>query len=119
MGESPKPHRAVACGASFCDWISQIRPSTFQLSLTALKWSDACRGPLSLAPRLYVLPAELNPFKDLFRRLGVPEQFTAQQFLGVLADLAAAAGSEPLSARELDQAIACIQVGSCMSRCSC
>ena len=79
----------------------------------------ACRGPLSLAPRLYVLPAELNPFKDLFRRLGVPEQFTAQQFLGVLADLAAAAGSNPLSARELDQAIACIQVSSRLPCCSC
>ena len=69
-------------------------------------------GPLNLAPRLYVVPAELAPFKDLFLRFGAHGEFSVAQFCGFLADLAATSGGESLSAQELDQALAVTQVGS-------
>ena len=65
---------------------------------------------MNLAPRLYVLPGELAPFRDLFVRLRVPEQFTGQQYTGLLADLAQSDNGQPLSPGELEQAITIVQV---------
>lgn len=57
-----------------------------------------------------MVPGELAPFRDLFRQLGVPEQFTAQQYAGVLASLARDLPKRSLPAKELEQAVAVVQV---------
>jgi D-alanyl-D-alanine carboxypeptidase len=59
-----------------------------------------------------VVPAELAPFKELFLRFGAQLEFSANQYTAFLADLAASAGGEPLSAQELDQALAVSQVNA-------
>lgn len=41
------------------------------------------RGPINLAPWLFVIPLELAPFKDLLSALGVPPSFTARQYCQV------------------------------------
>ena len=41
------------------------------------------RGPLNLAPWLYVIPLELAPFRELLGALGVPPAFTAHQYCQV------------------------------------
>ena len=67
------------------------------------------RGPLDLAPWLYVTPAELAPFRDLLLRLGAREAFSAAQYAGVLAAMAKRAGGQPLDATTLAQAISIVQ----------
>jgi len=57
-----------------------------------------------------VVPAELAPFKELFLRFGAHHEFSADQFTSFLADLATSTAGEPLSAQELDQALAVSQV---------
>ena len=68
------------------------------------------RGPLDLAPWLYVTPAELAPFRDLLLRLGAREAFSAVQYAAVLAAMAKRAGGQPLDAITLAQAISIVQV---------
>ena len=67
------------------------------------------RGPLDLAPWLYVTPAELAPFRDLLLRLGAREAFGAAQYASVLAAMAKHAGSQPLDATTLAQAVSIVQ----------
>ena len=70
------------------------------------------RGPLNLAPFLYVTPRDLAPFGDLLLRLGVHETFTAQQFLSMLDAVHKQAAGKPLEATQLEQAISVVQVWS-------
>ena len=70
------------------------------------------RGPLDLSPWLYCIPGDLQPFKRLLVDLGVRESFTADQYVRVLTDMAAASGKEPLSAAQQEQAISVLQVGA-------
>lgn len=72
--------------------------------------SCTVRGPINLAPRLYVVPAELAPFNDLFITFGTPLEFDATQYTTFLADLAAATDCKPLNGRDLEQALAVAQV---------
>ncbi len=72
-----------------------------------------CRGPLDLAPWLYVTPAELAPFRDLLLRLGAREAFSAAQYAAVLAAMAKRASGQPLEAITLAQAISIVQVCIC------
>lgn len=46
------------------------------------------QGSLDLSPWLYVLPAELAPFKDLLLAFGATPAFSAQQLVSVLHDMA-------------------------------
>ena len=71
------------------------------------------RGPLDLAPWLYVTPAELAPFRDLLLRLGAREAFSAAQYAAVLAAMAKRASGQPLDAVTLAQAISIVQVCNC------
>ncbi len=71
------------------------------------------RGPLDLAPWLYVTPAELAPFRDLLLRLGAREAFSAAQYAAVLSAMAQRAGRQPLDAITLAQAISIVQVSIC------
>ena len=68
------------------------------------------RGPLDLAPWLYVIPAELAPFRDLLLRLRAREAFSAAQYAAVLAAMAKHAGGQPLDGITLEQAISIVQV---------
>ncbi|KXZ55127.1 hypothetical protein GPECTOR_3g279 [Gonium pectorale] len=52
----------------------------------------AFKGSLDLSPWLYVMPAELAPFKDLLLSYGAADGFSAVQYCSVLQDLAAATG---------------------------
>lgn len=70
-----------------------------------------CRGPLNLSPWLYCIPGDLQPFKGLLTDLGVGESFTADQYVGVLTDMAVALGKDPLSAAQQEQALSVLQVG--------
>lgn len=74
-----------------------------------------CRGPLNLAPWLYVIPGDLASFKELFLQLGVHDGFAAPQYLGMLNDLAEVSHGEALSPAELEQAISVVQVGAAWS----
>lgn len=67
---------------------------------------------MDLAPSLYVIPKELNPFEALFLRLGVQQSFSADQYIGFLERMHSTAGSNPLSQKQLGQAISVIQVCS-------
>ena len=69
-----------------------------------------CRGPLNLSPWLYCIPGDLQPFRQVLAELGVAESFTADQYVGVLADMAAAFGKDPLSAAQQEQAVSVLQV---------
>ena len=69
-----------------------------------------CRGPLDLAPWLYVTPAELAPFRDLLLRLGAREAFGAAQYAAVLSAMAARPGGQPLDPTPLAQPISIVQV---------
>ncbi len=69
-----------------------------------------CRGPLNLSPWLYCIPGDLQPFRQLLAELGVAESFTADQYVGVLADMVAAFGKDPLSAAQQEQAVSVLQV---------
>ena len=77
-------------------------------------WSFDCRGPLNLAPWLYVIPGDLASFKELFLQLGVHDGFAAPQYLGMLSDLAEASRGEALSPAELEQAISVVQVSAAL-----
>lgn len=78
--------------------------------LGLISFGACCSGPLDLAPRLHQIPRELAPFRDLFSRLGVQDSFSHEQLAGVLADLAATFPAAPLPTKELDQALATVQV---------
>ena len=104
-------------------WTNQIFCST--ASMSKLFWQYPCRsaflsspdnvhcsGPINLAPRLYVVPAELAPFNHLFTSFGAPLEFNATQYSHFLADLASTFQSKPLPAKELEQALAVAQVSS-------
>ena len=69
-----------------------------------------CSGPINLAPRLYVVPAELAPFNHLFVSFGAPLEFNAAQYTAFLADVAQVSGKKILPGRELDQTLAVSQV---------
>ncbi|BDA44284.1 probable Sacsin [Coccomyxa sp. Obi] len=73
----------------------------------------AFRGPLNLSPWLYCIPGDLQPFKGLLIDLGVRESFTADQYVGVLTDMAAGSG-KALSAAQQEQAISVLQALSDM-----
>ena len=77
-------------------------------------WSFYCRGPLNLAPWLYVIPGDLASFKELFLQLGVHDGFAAPQYLGMLSDLAEVSHGESLAPAELEQAISVVQVGAAL-----
>jgi len=68
------------------------------------------RGPVNLAPWVYCIPSDLAPFHDLLAQLGVKDSFTAQQYVGVMTDMAAAVNGERLTAEQQEQAIAVLQV---------
>ncbi len=70
------------------------------------------RGPLNLAPWAFCIPAELAPFGDLLSRLGVREAFSAEQYVGILDDMAAALGEQALAAEQQEQAISVLQARS-------
>ena len=70
------------------------------------------RGPANLAPWVYCIPSDLAPFHDLLAQLGVKDSFTAQQYVGVMTDMAAAVNGERLSTEQQEQAIAVLQVCS-------
>lgn len=53
------------------------------------------RGSLDLSPWLYVMPAELAPFKDLLMSYGAADGFSAVQYCSVLHDMAVATGAAP------------------------
>lgn len=57
-------------------------------------------------------PLELAPFAPLLRRLGVADDFTAQQYAAVLAAMADGAKDEVLDEKSLAQAISIVQVGT-------
>ena len=79
---------------------------------------DIGRGPLNLAPWLYIIPGELAPFSALFTQLGARESFTAEQYISTLGDIVAAHGtSEPLPAPVLEQALSIIQACLGSRRC--
>jgi hypothetical protein len=69
------------------------------------------RGPLNLAPLLFVIPLELAPFRELLLALGARDAFPPGQYAEVLAEMAAAAGGKPLDATQLEQAISIVQAG--------
>ena len=69
-----------------------------------------CRGPANLAPWVYCIPADLAPFQELLAQLGVRESFSAEQYVGIMADMAVALHRERLSAEQQEQAIAVLQV---------
>ena len=69
-----------------------------------------CRGPVNLSPWLYCIPSDLAPFHDLLAQLGVRESFGTEQYVSIMADMAAALNGERLSAEQQDQAIAVLQV---------
>ncbi|GFR39741.1 hypothetical protein Agub_g223, partial [Astrephomene gubernaculifera] len=48
----------------------------------------AFKGSLDLSPYLYVMPAELAPFKDLLLSYGAADGFSAVQYCSVLQDMA-------------------------------
>ncbi|GLC59948.1 hypothetical protein PLESTB_001557000 [Pleodorina starrii] len=52
----------------------------------------AFKGSLDLSPWLYVMPAELAPFKDLLLSYGAADGFSAVQYCSVLQDMAEATG---------------------------
>ena len=66
---------------------------------------------------MYCIPADLAPFHDFLAQLGVRDSFSAQQYVGIMADMAAALKGERLSAEQQEQAIAVLQVitGQCCS----
>lgn len=74
------------------------------------KTSLSCSGPVNLAPRFYVVPHELAPFRQLFADFGAPLEFNSSQYVAFLADLAVAFQSKPLPAREMEQALVVAQV---------
>ncbi|EFJ44918.1 hypothetical protein VOLCADRAFT_118510 [Volvox carteri f. nagariensis] len=53
----------------------------------------AFKGSLDLSPWLYVMPAELAPFKDLLLSYGAADGFSAVQYCSVLQDMAEATGA--------------------------
>lgn len=61
-------------------------------------------------PRLFVIPSELSPFRDLFLSMGVPQSFSSEQYSLFLGDMVNANHGSSLSANELDQALAVVQV---------
>lgn len=70
------------------------------------------RGPVNLSPWLYCIPSDLAPFHDLLAQLGVRKSFSAEQYVSIMADMAAALNGERLSAEQQEQAIAVLQVQS-------
>lgn len=90
------------------------------------------QGSLDLSPWLYVLPAELAPFKDLLLSYGAADGFSAVQYCNVLKDMADATGAcavqgsgtvgdvspgpqphqQPLTELQLGQVVAVSQVRS-------
>ena len=78
--------------------------------MSSAEFVHACRGPLDLAPWLYVTPAELAPFRDLLLRLGAREAFGAAQYAAVLSAMAKRVGGQALDPTTLAQAISIIQV---------
>ena len=65
---------------------------------------------MNLAPWVYCIPADLAPFHQFLTQLGVKDAFSAEQYVGIMADLAAALNGERLSAEQQEQAIAVLQV---------
>lgn len=67
------------------------------------------RGPLNLSPWVYCIPAEIAPFAELLTALGVRKSFSAEQYCGILADMAAALPGRRLDADQQEQAISVLQ----------
>lgn len=91
--------RAVL-GTASCIWVGMTFAPANRVAM---------RGPLNLAPWLYVIPGDLASFKELFLQLGVHDGFAAPQYLGMLNDLAEVSHGEALSPAELEQAISVVQ----------
>lgn len=64
---------------------------------------------MNLSPWVYCIPGDLAPFKDLLALLGVRGSFTADQYVGILADMHAALGEHELSIEQQEQAISVLQ----------
>ena len=89
---------------------SPVPGSTALLSFGGHSRPILCRGPVNLAPWVYCIPADLAPFHDFLAQLGVRDSFSARQYVGIMADMAAALKGERLSAEQQEQAIAVLQV---------
>ena len=57
-----------------------------------------------------MVPSELTPFNELFKRMGVEARFSTEQYVNFLADMADCNKGRSLMATELNQALLVLQV---------